>query len=98
VSGKAVTILNFLRLQFLCHLCGKHKKISTQDNLDIGEIPKKNVIQDDSLENEIANRYPSWKAVAEEYDQVMMHYFYFIAFLQWIIFIVIVTAWKGQCT
>jgi hypothetical protein len=28
----------------------------------------------------------------------MMHYFYFIAFLQWIIFIVIVTAWKGQCT
>jgi hypothetical protein len=89
VSGKAVVILNVLRLQFLCR---KRKQTSTVgDKTELDEIPKKNMTDGDRLGNNNANKYSSWKAVAEGYDQVMMYYFYIIIFLQWFIYIAILT-------
>jgi hypothetical protein len=61
------------------------------DKAEFGDIPKKNITDDVRLENNDANKYQSWKAVAEGYNQVMMYYFYFVVFLQWFIFIVILT-------
>ncbi|XP_048730258.1 acetylcholine receptor subunit beta-type unc-29-like [Ostrea edulis] len=83
LSGRAVFILNVLRLHFLRQCRRKRiKKTTVHGTAGLGDDANSKISDEDELED---GDSITWKTLAEGYDKVMMYYFYLLVFLQWFI-------------
>lgn len=93
VSKTAATFLKILQLKFICIPCKRHKKKSQiQDNTNLDDGFERNIregkvepLKVESVEED------TWKGVAEQYDRVLMYYFFLIVFLQWVMLLLIIS-------